>query len=551
MQKIIQKLYTKRLLYAACFILFMLIDWTRGSQIGVVWAWTVNMTGIVMALIIFSSLKSGELRRKEYLVYTVLCAVALPLSYLWWQCHQAVIYRDKLLSAVLNVWVLGILLIRAGKEMAGRIRRKETVLRRPALWQILGGLMLLWMFFSRNEDVWPLWYLMLFGLFYAADFSEQDKKLLLLGALDGILAGFFLLQGAAFVFRPYDDPSHRYLGIYGNANMNALFYCIVLTAFLIRLHLIRINHGSKMKAALCFLMTGGVGGFLILTVSKTAWIAALLIGAAFVFLAELKQLRLKANKVVLHIVVMLLLVIIAIPVDYGIARYLPPIFHHPVWFDGEYSEERVHSWDPWNSDKYVSFSDAITGISERIGPYLELIGEKLTVHAQELTSTGEQTVPKENTDVKVERDSRFDSSTGRILIWKYYLQGGKLWGHSSRDGHGESLGWYVWHAQNMFIQLWYYYGIPSALLFAACLLVLLILAVQRSWKQDDEQALAAALFFLLFLLYGLVEATWYPGQMILLLAFFMPKYIQNKEKKQCRNDEKLNGEAAVCIDMAD
>jgi hypothetical protein len=39
--------------------------------------------------------------------------------------------------------------------------------------------------------------------------------------------------------------------------------------------------------------------------------------------------------------------------------------------------------------------------------------------------------------------------------------------------------------------------------------------------------------------------------MILLLAFFMPKYIKNKEKKQCRNDEKLNGEAAVCIDMAD
>jgi hypothetical protein len=104
MQKIIQKLYTKRLLYAACFILFMLIDWTRGSQIGVVWAWTVNMTGIVMALIIFSSFKPGELRRKEYLVYTVLCAAALPLSYLWWQCHQAVIYRDKLLSAVLNVW---------------------------------------------------------------------------------------------------------------------------------------------------------------------------------------------------------------------------------------------------------------------------------------------------------------------------------------------------------------------------------------------------------------------------------------------------------------
>lgn len=48
------------------------------------------------------------------------------------------------------------------------------------------------------------------------------------------------------------------------------------------------------------------------------------------------------------------------PVTFGMTRYLPPVFHHPVWFWGEWSEEKVHSWDAWNSEKYVNVDEVIT-----------------------------------------------------------------------------------------------------------------------------------------------------------------------------------------------
>lgn len=539
----IKKMNKKRILYMLCFFAFMIIDWTRGSQIGVVWAWTVNMTGVVMAVILLSAGKIREFKRPIYLLYSVLCIVALPLSYMWWNVHQAAIYRDRLLSAVLNVWVLGVFVI---KMLLDVVIYRTKKLHFSKI-EMIGAIMLLWMFLSKNEDVWPLWYLIMFGLLYHTEYTIEDREQMKQGLLDGIILSFFVLQGAAFVFRPFDDASSRYCGIYGNANMNALFYSIVFVAFLLKLHLVRKNKDKKWKEILCFLFAGAMSGFILMTISKTAGIAMVAGYIIFVVLADLKQLRMKAGKVVARIILMFILILVTLPIDYCAVRYIPPIFHHPIWFDGEYSEEKVHSWDPWNSDKYVSFSEVLNGISSRIGPYLELLGEKLTVQAAELpsedattqiqTETAGETVAIASTednsideDAETEEvDHRFDSSRGRLIIWQYYLQQGNLVGHSNQEGHGDTLGWYVWHAQNMFIQFWYYYGIPAAILFAIYVIMVLKKAFQKAWKEDDTEALMVLLYFMLFAIYGLFEATWYPGQMILLLSFFVPFFLQKKD----------------------
>jgi O-antigen ligase len=356
---------------------------------------------------------------------------------------------------------------------------------------------------------------------YHADFTDADRKALRDGALDGIILSFFLLQGAAFVFRPYDDPTGRYCGIYGNANMNALFYCIVFVAFLCRLHLSRKTNEAKWKKIFYFLFAGALVGFVMLTISKTAMIAVFAVLICYVILSDLKQLREKAGRVVLQMVLMSLLILFCIPITYAAARYIPPLFHHPVWYDGEYSEERVHGWDSWDSDKYISFDRMTNELSDRILPYLEKMGLTLTSHAAEPVVTQTEMA----TTSASTWDHRYDSSNGRIMIWKHYLAGGNLAGHSSTEGHQIDANWSAWHAQNMFIQFWYYYGIPSAVLFAICAIWMLFMALRRAWRGDSSIALMVSLYYLLFLLYGLFEATWYPGQMILLLAFFMPAFL--------------------------
>lgn len=519
----------KQFLYTLCFIAFMVIDWTRGSQVGSIWAWTVNMTGVVMAVILFSAYPPKEFMRPVYLIYSVVCIIALFFSYYWWNLHQEAIYRDKLLTAVINIWLLGIFALKIFLDV---IVYKTKKLHFSTM-EILTAVMLLWMLFSKNEDIWPGWYLVMFGLFYHTEYSRKDLKALREGMLNGIITAFFLLQGAAFVFRPFDSPHQRYCGIYANCNINAMFYGIVWIAFLVKLNDIRKNRDKKWKEVLCFIFVGVLTSFSILTISKTAWVSMAVTGTFYVIFADFYRLKYKAGKMLEKLMLYLAVVLICIPVTYGAVRYFPPLFHHPIWYEGEYSEERVHSWDSWDSEKYVSWEEFSEGVVSRIEPYIRVIFGRyqlgiMNVQAAEIKETEEKGI-LESED--------FSSTYGRMLIWSFYLQNGTMTGHSSAEGHYD-LGFQVWHAQNMFVQLWYYYGIPSAVLFLVVLLMLIIISMKRTLKNEGEE-LPGLLYFVFFGMYGIFEATWYSGQMILLLAFFMPVFLLKENTNDSGRLERL------------
>ena len=78
--KIKSVLISKRMLYTLCFFFLMVIDWTRGSQVGSTWAWTVNMTGVVMAIILFSAYDFKTFLKPVYLVYSAACVIVWRLQ---------------------------------------------------------------------------------------------------------------------------------------------------------------------------------------------------------------------------------------------------------------------------------------------------------------------------------------------------------------------------------------------------------------------------------------------------------------------------------------
>lgn len=513
----------KQFIYTLCFIAFMVIDWTRGSQVGSTWAWTVNMTGVVMAVILFSAYHPKEFVKPVYLIYSAICIAALPLSYYWWNLHQAAIYRDKLLSAVINIWLLGVLMIKMFLDVVVYKTRKLHFCKI----EILAAVMLLWMLFSKNEDVWPIWYLVMFGLFYHTEYSREDLKALKEGMLNGIIAAFFLLQGAAFVFRPFDDPHHRYCGIYANCNINAMFYGIVWIAFLIKLFDIRRNHDKKWKEILCFVFAGILTAFSVLTISKTAWVSMLVAGFFYVIVADFHCLEYKAGKFLEKLILYLAIVLVCIPVTYGAVRYLPPLFHHPVWYEGEYSEDRVHSWDSWDSEKFVSWEEFSEGVAERIEPFIKLFLGKYQSGIMTVQAADTITIVGKDYETNSQVLQDFSSALGRVAYWEYYLKNGNMAGHMSTEGHNiVDQHVYVWHAQNMFVQLWYYYGIPSAILFLIVLCMLILGSLKKAIKEKENSLVLCCLLYIIFFgVFGLFEATWYPGQMIFLLAFFVPKYL--------------------------
>ncbi|RKJ43687.1 hypothetical protein D7X98_14875 [bacterium 1XD8-76] len=527
-EKIKRYVVSKRFLYALCFIALFVIDWTRGSQAGAIWAWTINMTGVVMAVIVFSACRPKEFLKPVYIIYSVVGILALMAAHHWWMQNQTAIFRDQLLTAILNIWLLGIFVLKFILDAAIYKVRKI----RCSKIEILAAVMLLWMLFSVNEDIWPGWYLVMFCLFYHTEYNKGDMEALKQGMLDGIIAAFFLLQGAAFVFRPYDIV--RYAGIYNNCNINALFYGIVWVAFLIRMYDIRKKNGKKWKEVLCFLFAGALAAFSLMTGCRTAWLAMFATGFIYVIFADFQGLKYKAGKMFGKLVLYAVVVCVSFPITFAAARYIPPVFHHPIWYDWEYSISRVHSFDPWDSEKYVSWEDLTDQISGRIKPFVKKIfgGEQAgiaTVQASNFT-IGDKTY-----DTSSQEYEDYGSVLVRLAFWDYYLRNGNMEGHLTAEGHEVPGFYYVWHTQNTFIQFWYYYGIPSAVLFLIVMISLVFIGMKRMVKGQDD-ALICLLYLVFWGMYGLAEAVWYPGQMILFLAFFTPKFLWQKEKETPRQD---------------
>ncbi len=528
----LQYLKSKRFLYTICFAALMLIDWTRGSQIGVVWAWTVNMQGVVMGVFLLSFCDRKLLRRKIYYIYTAICAVAIPVSYSWWFFHQESIYRDQLLSAVLNVWVLGFFVIYYALQYFGESRESRKGIDGVT---ILTVVMFLWILISANEDVWSLWYLVMFFLLSRTTLTKEDRKTLSKGMIDGILISFFALQGAAFIFRPFDSPHWRYSGIYANCNINALFYTIVLIAFLLKYYELRKQDALMWRQVLCFLFICAMYGFIALTISMSAACAAGAAGLLYLIMVEHRLLHRTKRQLLLQVGAFLLVFMISVPVNYLAVRYLPALFHHPIWYDGEYSEDKVHSFDAWDSEKYASFEEYMNASFKKIIRYANLIsnrmGLSLQVDAEEYDwglTIGDEFYSYN--DQSVYANSAF---LGRLAIWSYYIEEANIMGHSNTEGHDIGDGGYMWHAQNVFLQYMFYYGIPAMILLG----IYLSWGLGRSLRQinsGNDQALIPLLFFAAFLVEGLFEAVWYPGQMILWMIFFSVVF-WDKDKNETKN----------------
>lgn len=519
------------IIYTVCGFLLMLIDWSRGSQVGSTWAWTVNMMGIVICIMLFTADGWHHYIAAKYAIYSAVMLILFPLGYQFWLQHQTLIFRDKLLTAICNVWFIGICFIRLFDVYILEKTKRFQVRLIPALTAI----MFFWMFLSRNEDVWPAWFLCLFLVLYLWPTPREEATRIFDGLLNGILISFFILQGLAFVFRPFDDPDYRYCGMYSNPNMNALFYCVILIMFLIRLFLLRKDGKAAWRRIICFLFTCAMLAFSILTVCKTAWVVEFLLLTVYVIIIDIRRLGKKANWVVRQIIILGVCTFLCVPIVYLPVRYLPPIFHHPIWYDGEYSEARVHSWDPIDSDKYVSFDEVLGATSERMKPFIKKILPSsmlmTTVQAEEIKDhygihVGPWFFPFED-----ERTLTYSSYLGRMATWYYYFTHGNLLGHSNLQGHYTGVGeTYIWHAQNVFLQIWFYYGIPAGILFLIVACGTWGKSIYQSWQLNNKsngKVETIMMFLSLFLLYGLFEAVWYPGQIIMTLVVILPAL--NKE----------------------
>ena len=525
MSKLVQNInFKQRVLYTFCFFALCLIDWAKGSLNGRVQMMATNMTGILLAVVILSAFKLNQFFKPVYMIWIALCIAIIPVGV---KVTLSVYpYKGQVITAAINIAVYGIILIRV--LMNQIIRKAFSTLRILAVtvWLV----MLILMLFSVNENIWPAWYAGMFGTFYIVDFDKDTEKNILLSIPDGIILGFFVIQGIALLFRPYDFI--RYLGLYVNPNFNALFYLMSYSAFLCKWFALKKTGKYPILKVIICLFAASMYGFCIYTGSKSAILAMILVTCPF-SICILKYCKNKMLSFISCWMILGFVGIISIPIVYCAIRYVPTVHLHPLYFEGEYSMDRVLPGEPRDSEKYISFEFAMEYNMGRVlyqfPEFVEYLDSLLTmkVHAAE----SEEFQETEFLFSEEEVAAGIDPFELRQRIFKYYLEQLNLVGHTN-DYKGAPISVYSSepHSHNVFIQMAFLYGVPSGILFILMVLAYVPACISLMKTGEDYRVCLISCFVLAFVIFGFFEIDWMCGQLPFTMFFLLFRDVVRKRE---------------------
>ena len=377
------------------------------------------------------------------------------------------------------------------------------------------------------------------------------------------------MQIYAYGFRPYDEV--RYKGPLSNCNMTALYYLIVYCMILAKLHFLTLQKSGKIRKLFWMVMAGGLLCFQFMTLCRTAWLSAIAVTFAYGILIVKGIWKDSLPKVLGKAVLLGVITVAVFPIVFGTVRWLPTILHHPIWYEGEWSEEKVHSFDPADSDKYVTLEEFL---DTALGRFLQILEKPAAVDGQAMQDaagqgeagqgeagqgeagqgeagqeTAEESLVTEEETVDsgeelfmpdgyvrasaeaigdevpiLDYSKDWTSSDIRVAIFKAY------WKDLNWRGHSEKEGYYLitpkyrcWHAQNLWLQIAYYYGIPAGILLVVLTVVMIYYYISRCYKGklDQKYGVLPLLFVILYFTFGLMEVVWNPGQLVFVLIFLV------------------------------
>lgn len=568
MKKSQQQMLIKRIIYTICFIGLVLIDWVRNNGNGQEWAIAINCIGFFVFLIIVLQYRIRDFVKLPYLIWYVVCIFAGTYALLWGR--QNSLFFGQWVTAVVNVCLYGTLVIR----MIFGIVNKEISIHWKNKMLMLTLLTFLALFISKNNSLWPLWFFVMFGCYYLTKFTTDDREVLFDSMLNGIILGFFILQGLAFVFRPYDQV--RYVGMFVNSNANGLFYLVTYCAFLSKVIRERQKSNHGIIRLICLFFAGVTISFAFLTISRVVFATIIIITCIFLILEHFIYSATSWKGAMQTTVMLGSSFVVSFFMVFAAVRYLPPFFHHPIWFQGEYSEQKVHSWDKYDSDKFVDLDEfldhavyrtlitfGLMGQSYLIveaaeeqeesvvlletEPQVEILGIAETIGIAEISKMQSEVVVKEYKDgvspgidaahpiVNVSSAAQFvESSFGiRGFIYSYYLQHLSMFGTESNDsGIWLFPDFYCFHAHNSFLQILYTHGIIAGFLFILWILTAcynLVGIIKKNKNQLKWYYSIPIFYFLVFILYGQLEIGSFIGQQIFTLLFLLNYLVVNKE----------------------
>lgn len=513
-----KELRIRRSVYTLCFFALSIINWIMGSMPGRVQFIAANCTGVIVAILIFSGYSFKEFLRPLYAVWTGVIALFAPfVVYYGFLLYP---YKGQFLTALLNVCVYGYIVLKVCEKLI--IERKIPKIN----WRVFIGFifLMIYMFASRNEAIWPLFYMIMFGGFYLTEYDKCIKLCIYKSISDGLILGFFVIQGLALLFRPYDEA--RYLGLFLNSNINALFYVVSYCAFLTKYVILMKEKRFPVVRTSMLIIACSMFGFCVLTGSRSGMLTLVAVTISFM-ICILNSSSKKVTDTVKYVVRFVGLAFASIPITYIAVRYVPTIHLHPIFFESEYNYSwKVHSGEPINSENYISFDEMIRyNVIERVNQLFEHpISDKykpsvigMEAYASDLSST-----KIDNASSLIEEGGDVSGFNIRYQIYKWYIKRLNTFGHHNSDHKAILINEYgVPHAHNWFLQLSFNFGIPVGIIF----MLGIVLFVKRFFmflnQSKEIYAFTIGSYITEFLTFGLFEANFFVGQISFTLVFIL------------------------------
>lgn len=553
-----KRMWNKKILYTLCFVAISFIEIVRncmfvemevptgvirltevlgGLKMQDLWYIASNCTGIVMMIIVFSGYKLKTFFTITNGIWTLICMGITAFMPYHHNNSEANYHLWQVEVAVINIWWLVII----SKHLLWRMIKEKNIKIKWNLKSIIWVLMTLFMTLSVNESkVWPIWYVIMFGAFYLTEYSKEDKENLWNGMIDGSILSFGIVQIIAFFFRPYDEL--RYTGIHYNSNMAGLYYLIIFVMLLFKLHVLEKKNASKYKKVFYLLLAGVTLSLQFMTMCRTAWICSVVAAVFYGIFVIRKNWEKTWGQVILRgVFIAFSMVITFVPV-FMAARWLPTTLPVRVWYGGEWGNpSKIYMNDESNSEKYTEIDELLGEVLGR----LQILGSISKIENPFVMKAyaADSEIVYEYVE-KIEPNWLTDEGLReRISIYKAYLDDVTLFGNSNGKGFyylGENY-YHSWHAQNLWLQISYYYGSLAGVLLIVLSVVLIVCGYRTMTKyKDNPYATIPFFIFIIYFGFGLTEAVWNLGQMVLFLVFFVNMPSDNIDLLEKRSLESEN-----------
>ena len=357
--------------------------------------------------------------------------------------------------------------------------------------------------------------MVVFGLFYLFYLGWENRDRLLYNFCNGVTLNFALAVIFALARRPFRAWVYsRYNFVFHTVTITATYLTLVLCALTVRL-LWKLHKGKRLTDfSGTLLLYGMAAAFLFFTLSRTGYLAVVVMTVILVPFVTFFVFRQGAAAFFRYAGCMLLSAVLCVPVAYTGVRILPALYNDPYIYEVEESAAAIHRDDPKDSTGYMSVSYFKYVMDNKL--FAAAGEEGLSPRAWMSCLAGETAVlPGSVLVASAGEDAQLSDleefSNGRLEIFKSYIGNWNLTGHS-RMGVTLPDGSTSVHAHNTYLQVIHDHGLLTGavyLVFGLASAVMMFGYALRHGKKDGCAALPLAVF-IGFAVAGLVEWIFHP-----------------------------------------